>query len=71
MPASLFNKNITPACAYCEFGKESQDGAMVECSKKGLVSPYFRCKKFKYSPVRRVPRRGQKLPKVNPEDFTL
>lgn len=71
MAGSLFNKDITPACSYCEYGRQSQDGTMVECSKKGLVSPYFRCKKFKYSPVRRIPHRGQKLPKVRPEDFIL
>lgn len=71
MASPLFNKDITPACAYCEFGKEASDGTMVECGKKGLVSPYFRCKKFKYTPVRRVPRRGQKLPRVRPEDFVL
>jgi hypothetical protein len=72
MPTTrLFKKDITPACEYCEFGSDSADGQMVECQKNGIVSPYFRCSKFKYSPIRRTPRQSPKLPKLNPEDFTL
>ncbi len=71
MGYKLFDQNITPACEYCEFGRRTDDGTMVECSKRGLVSPYFRCKKFRYSPVLREPRQIQKLPKFTPEDFKL
>ncbi len=67
----LFSKDIAPACEYCEHGSPSGDGTMIECAKHGLVSPYFRCKKFTYSPVRRVPRTPQRLPKMSPEDFSL
>jgi hypothetical protein len=67
----LFNKDITPACEYCELGENSSDGSMVMCQRNGTVSPYFRCSKFKYSPIRRVPRQSPKLPKMNPEDFSL
>jgi hypothetical protein len=68
---SLFSNDITPACEYCEYGAASSDGTMVECVKKGTVSPYFRCNKFRYSPIRRIPRRSPKLPKMKPEDFSL
>ncbi len=71
MGYKLFDKNITPACEYCAFGVHTEDGTMVECKKRGLVSPYFRCNKFHYSPILREPRQVQKLPKFSPEDFTL
>ena len=53
----LYDKDITPACEYCEFGKNSSEYNMVMCSKKGIVSPYFRCMSFRYNPMRRVPKR--------------
>ena len=71
MKYNLFDKKLTPACEYCEHGLLTQDGTMVECVKRGLVSPYFRCKAFRYSPVLRIPRKAQKLPKMDPSDFTL
>ncbi|MEG0912657.1 MAG: hypothetical protein RSB78_03290 [Oscillospiraceae bacterium] len=71
MSYKLFDKEITPACEYCEQGVSTPDGTMVDCKKRGLVSPYFRCGKFHYSPVLRQPRQVQKLPKFDPEDFTL
>lgn len=69
--SKLFNQEITPACEYCELGKNSKDGTMVECKRKGVVSPYFRCNKFRYSPVRRTPRQAPKLPKMKADDFKL
>ncbi|MEG1808451.1 MAG: hypothetical protein RR244_01240 [Oscillospiraceae bacterium] len=71
MSYKLFDKSIAPACEYCEHGLLTDDGTMVECIKRGLVSPYFRCARFRYSPVLRIPRRTPKLPKLNPEDFSL
>lgn len=69
--SKLFNQEVTPSCEYCEFGVDSSDGTMVECHRKGLVSPYFRCSKFKYSPVRRKPQALPRLPQMKPEDFSL
>lgn len=71
MSYKLFDQTISPACEYCEFGLHAKDETMIECKKRGLVSPYFRCKRFHYSPILREPRQIQKLPKYEPEDFTL
>ena len=71
MKISLFDKSIAPACEYCTMAKPTSDGSMIDCEKRGLVSPYFRCGKFHYSPVLRKPRPAQKLPKYDPEDFSL
>ena len=51
----LYDKDITPACEYCEFGKRTKDGDKVLCTKKGLVDASFHCPKFIYSPLKRIP----------------
>ena len=53
----LFDRDVAPACEYCEFGRNSSEYDMVMCSKRGIVSPYFRCISFRYNPMRRVPKR--------------
>ena len=67
----LFGNNISPACEYCEHGTRSSDNAMILCSKKGVVSPYYSCNKFVYMPTKRIPKRRPDLPSFSPEDFTL
>ena len=72
MPSgNLFGKNIEPACAYCRFGHPSPDQVMIMCSKYGPVTPYYKCKKFEYDPLKRIPKRRPPLPSLNPEDFKL
>ena len=67
----LFGNNIEPACEYCEYGSPSSDEAMILCSKKGVVSPFYSCPKFTYMPTKRIPKRRPKLPDFSPEDFKL
>ena len=43
---------------------------MILCKQKGVVSPYYCCRKFSYDPLLRVPHR-QVLPELDPKDFTL
>lgn len=45
----IFDKNISPACEYCEYGSKSRDNAMILCKKKGIVSPFYSCNKFVYN----------------------
>ena len=59
-----YGANIAPACAYCLHGSTAAD------PNKGVVSPYYCCRKFSYDPLMRVPRR-QVLPELDPRDFTL
>lgn len=71
MKVNLFGNNIVPACEYCELGSRSKDGTMIECGKHGVVSPYFRCKKFVYSPIKRIPKRSPKRPSPDAKEFAL
>ena len=45
---------ISPACAYCTHGSPAADQKMVLCKNRGVVSPYFACRKFRYDPLLRV-----------------
>lgn len=69
--SKLFGNNIEPACTYCALGKPAADNIMVLCRKYGPVAPYFKCKRFKYDPLKRVPKRPPRLPDFSPEDFSL
>lgn len=67
----MFGQTIPPACEYCEKGRRAADPRMILCSKKGVVSPYYRCRKYVYDPLRRVPKRQPKLPTFSIDDFIL
>lgn len=68
---ALFGNNIEPACQYCQFGRPAPDKVMIFCRKFGPVAPIYKCKKYIYDPLKRVPRRQPKLPDYLPEDFKL
>ena len=59
----IFSKEVEKICAYCEHGCPIYGTDDVICAKKGLVRANFRCKKFLYTPLRRVP------PKPTAPDF--
>lgn len=63
-----YGTKISPACAYCTHGSPAADQKMVLCKNRGVVSPYFACRKFRYDPLLRVPHR-QELPHYDPKEF--
>lgn len=67
----IFGENIEPACFYCLNGHQASDTAMILCTKTGPVSPTYKCKKFVYDPLKRIPKRQPKLPEFSPEDFEI
>lgn len=68
----LFNKNdVTPLCSYCAHGKISPNMETVLCTKMGVVEINFSCKKFKYDPLKRQPRRPKAIDKFEQSDFSL
>ena len=52
---NLFNKKITPACKYCKIGKTSINKTIL-CVKYGVTTNENYCKKFKYNPLKRIPK---------------
>ena len=71
MAKNLFGGNVQPACEYCEHGNSATDSTMILCKKRGVVSPMYSCRKYKYAPLKRKPRKKPQLPVFSPEDFEL
>jgi hypothetical protein len=68
----LFRKKIERACAYCANGT-CLDEEQILCTKKGVVSPSQRCRKFTYDPCKRIPSKPKApdFEKYNNEDYSL
>lgn len=68
----LFRKKIERSCAYCLYGAHLEDGVIL-CSKKGMKTEQDKCRKFKYDPTKRVPKKAKALDfsKYENEDFSL
>ena len=52
----LFRKNVAKFCSYCKHAGQTDHDQML-CTKKGFVSPDGKCWRFRYDPLKRVPRR--------------
>lgn len=68
----LFRKKIERSCAYCLHGAQLEDGQIL-CAKKGLRSGEDNCRRFKYDPCKRIPKKAKALDfsKYDNEDYSL
>lgn len=72
MKFRFFGKDIEPACEYCALGKLTSDGKNVLCKKKGVTALYYKCRRFRYDPLKRVPKKPpQKVSEYEQKDFEL
>lgn len=67
----LFSTQIEPSCSYCEHGTPTQDGGAILCTRCGVVTPSFSCKKFRYDPISRTVRPRVLRTSYEKEDFDL
>ena len=68
----LFRKDIDPRCAYCARGCWVNQKEIF-CKKRGVVSPEYHCRAFRYDPLLRQPHPPVKLntAKLSEEDIKL
>ena len=68
----LFRKKITRSCSYCQRGT-ALGCDQILCTKYGVVSAYYSCRKFIYNPCKRIPpkMKALDLQKYNDTDFSL
>lgn len=67
----IFKKDIEPRCAYCAKGKELGAGE-IGCVRYGVVKSHFKCGRFVYDPLRRVPPKPVRLgKKYSDKDFEI
>ena len=67
----LFGDTIKPACGYCLFADDAPEDGAIICTRKGRVSAGFYCRRFRYDPLRRIPKKAPRLPKLSPDEFKL
>lgn len=69
---TMFQKNIEPRCAYCEWASPVDKGKMM-CVKQGIVAATGSCRRFRYDPLKRVPPKpvAASFNHLKDEDFTL
>lgn len=67
----LYGNAIEPICELCEVGTRSADGSVILCPRQGVVPLYHHCRRFVYTPLKRVPVKPPRPAKHDPEDFTL
>lgn len=70
MRKMLFDQQIAPACQYCSRGSLSADGKSILCPHKGVVTGEYFCRKFRYDPLKRVPKKPVRQV-FQKEDFSL
>ena len=68
---NLFDKKISPSCEYCHIGKKFLDDGTILCVNSGVVDPSYHCKKFKYDPLKRIPKIRAYSSDLDKEDFML
>ncbi len=68
----LFRKKIPRSCSYCACGTVISNDQVL-CTKYGVVSMYYKCRKFTYDPCKRTPVKAKAMDfnKYNAEDFSL
>ena len=68
----LFRKKIKRSCAYCTYGTKFSDDQIL-CSKQGVVSLFYDCRKIQYDPCKRIPAKAKALnfKQYDKEDYTL
>ena len=67
----LFSSKAYRACKNCLLGRATAGGQHVLCARKGVVDADFCCRKYRYDPLKRVPRSAPKLPPMSEDDFKL
>lgn len=64
-------KDVTNECQNCLFAAQLAGEDAVFCKKTGIRKMNSSCKKFKYDPLNRVPRRAPKMMEFSEKDFEL
>jgi len=70
--SKLFDKELSRRCEYCEYGlKSPESGEEILCVNKGVVKPDYVCRKYKYDPMKRTPKRQKIDTDFTPDDFKI
>lgn len=71
MKKLIFSKKNEKYCMHCRYGKYLEYSDEVFCSKKGFVNKFSKCIKYKYDPLKRMPKVNDINTEFKSEDFSL
>ncbi len=67
----MFNKDLPKKCEYCLNAIPlGSDNEMI-CKKRGIVYSDDLCKKYKYDPLKRTPKKPKLANNYSPDDFII
>ena len=68
----LFRKNVERVCSLCVHAGQTC-GEQMLCAKRGFVSPDGSCRRFRYDPLKRTPKKqkAKDFTAFTEEDFRL
>lgn len=69
--AAFFGKHIDPQCAYCAHSARQDGKEEVRCQLGRSWPAGGRCRRYRYDPLRRVPRPRPPLPAHEAKEFKL
>ena len=67
----MFDKTLQKKCEYCLFGTPLGNDGEIICKYKGIVNSDDLCRKYKYDPLKRMPRQPKISENYTPDDFKL
>ncbi len=66
----MFDKTLPKKCEYCLFASPLGEGDLL-CKKRGIVRLDDLCRKYKYDPLKREPKKQLISDNYSPEDFII
>ncbi len=71
MKSGFFSKSVEPSCSYCRYGVLCRGTDTVVCEKKGLTRADEFCRRFRYDPIKRQPKKIRVIEKISGEEFKI
>lgn len=72
MALKLFKGNDEPQCAHCEYAEITKGSDVAVCRKiGGIMQLHSKCKKYKYDPLKREPKKVSLRSDFSKEDFEI
>ncbi len=69
--STVEDRECPSACRFCEKAALLDGGNQILCQQRGIVPADYKCRKFRYDPLKRIPHAPLRPPKFSEEDLVL
>lgn len=66
-----FDKKLQKSCMWCVYGTKSDYSDEIFCKKHGVTTRADACRRYKYDPLKRVPKSVKPSENYTAEDFSI